>query len=100
MKKFLSLVLCLLLICTALSACSKEKELSDLPEQSQEQSQEQPEAQPQKPSDGSSQKPLRVLFDTDGVLLVDYSRIYDDETMVESLLKPVAENGGPTDVEV
>ena len=99
MKKFLSLLLCVLLICTAFSGCNGEaetaKEVSDLPEQSQEQLQNQPEEQ----SDSPTQKPLRLFVDFYAGFIGMISYKTDDD-MVEEILKMVAERGGPTDIEV
>ena len=95
MKKFLSLLLCVLLVCACFSACSGEKQPSDLPEQSQEQPQEQSQEQ----TDGSAQKPLRVLLDQAANAPGDALWL-SDEDIAEDLLERVKKLGGPTDIEV
>ena len=90
-KRLLAVLLCAVLVCACFSACTGEKEVSDLPEQSQK--------QPQEQSDSSTQKPLRVLIDRDAGRFAWLDWI-TNERLAEDLEKRVKDNGGPTDVEV
>lgn len=93
MKKFLALVLSVLLICVGCSGCSGSA----------------PDDSPagNNSTENSSQEektgaPLRLCVDFSAGRMIDLSqqRGYSDEKMLEEFLKTVEKKGGPTDIEV
>ena len=98
MKKFLALVLCVLVICTVCAGCKGAPGENDFERNS---SVENPsvENSSQGEKDGV---PLRLCVDFSAGRMTDLSHLrgYSDEKMLDGFLKTVQEKGGPTDVEV
>ena len=112
MKKFLSLVLCVLLICTVFSACTNSSPAPEsgspgdtnsaesfTPVSSPEGSSSEGNSVQNDPAKDGSARPLRLFVDQwAGYLgMVSYKT---EEEVVEEFLERVKQQGGPTDIEV
>ena len=101
MKKLLSLILCVLLLCTVFSACTNTAPASESgsPEEIAQGDVSEENPPQNDPAQDGSTRPLRLFVDQyAGNLGTLYG--HTDEEIVEEFLEQVARQGGPTDIEV